>query len=541
MKTTTSCSAISFVICGLILLSIPVSAQFYDSFSDGNYTNNPAWSGDTSHFKVNVQHQLQTKDTIAGKAYLSTPANLSSLANIQWSFYIHLGFPPSANNNARVYLTSDSTNLENGLHGYFLQFGEALSLDAVELFRQDDTVLTSVCRGNNSEIAAAFYLGVKVTRDSTGFWQLLVDTAGGTNYILEASATDITYNTSAWFGVVCKYTTSNAVSFYYDNFNVSSSLCNLGVSSANTNVSCFGDSTGTASIQAIGGLAPYSYSWSPDGQVTDSVSGLPAGNYTGTVIDINQCISVAEITIQQPPQLTDSILATGVICYGDSNGTATPIIQGGTAPYTYLWSPGGENSANISGLLAGTYALTVTDSLGCTEISNAVVTEPAPLIITSTISPASCAGCCDGSATINPSGGTTPYTYLWSNGETTPSITSLCADTFTVTVTDAMGCSVIDTAVVTFDVGVSGLLNENNFQITPNPAKEFVLISSGFIVNTIEIYNMVGEKVIALSAQSINNDPRTEILVGIGKFNPGVYFVRAQTKDGIITLKLVKQ
>ncbi len=541
MKTTTTCSAISFVICGLILLSIPVSAQFYDSFSDGNYTNSPAWSGDTSHFKVNVQHQLQTKDTAAGKAYLSTPANLSSLANLQWSFYIHLGFPPSANNNARVYLTSDSANLENGLHGYFLQFGEALSLDAVELFRQDDTVLTSVCRGNNSEIAAAFYLGVKVTRDSIGFWQLLVDTAGGTNYILEASATDVTYNTSSWFGVVCKYTTSNAVSFYYDNFNVSSSLCNLGVSSANTNVLCFGDSTGTASIQAIGGLAPYSYSWSPDGQVTDSVSGLPAGNYTGTVIDINQCISVAEITIQQPPQLTDSILATDVTCFGDSNGTATPIIQGGTAPYTYLWSPGGENSASISGLVAGTYMLTVTDSLGCTEISNAVVTEPAPLIINSTISPASCSGCCDGSATINPSGGTTPYTYLWSNGETTPSITSLCADTFTVTVTDAMGCSAIVTVIVTFNVAVNELLNENNFQIAPNPAKEFVVISSGFILISIQIYNVLGEPITELFDQStIKNSPST-LGVDVSNLKPGIYFIHVQTKDGSVAIKLVKQ
>jgi hypothetical protein len=541
MKKTTTYFVFAASVFLFTMLQIPVSAQFYDSFSDGNYTSNPVWSGDTSRFKVNVQHQLQTKDTVAGKAYLSTPANLSSLANIQWNFYIHLGFPPSANNNARVYLTSDSANLENGLHGYFLQFGEALSLDAVELFRQDDTVLTSVCRGNNSEIATAFYLGVKVTRDSTGFWQLLVDTAGGTNYILEASATDVTYNTSSWFGVVCKYTTSNAVSFYYDNFNVSSSFCNLGVSSVNTNVSCFGDSTGTASIQAIGGLAPYSYSWSPDGQITDFVSGLPAGNYTGTVIDINQCISVAEITILQPLELINTISATPVTCNGDSNGTATAIVQGGTAPYTYLWSPGGENSAAIAALSAGVYTLTITDSLGCSQISDAVITEPLPLIINSTVSPASCAGCCDGVAGINPTGGTSPYTYLWSNGATTPFINSLCADTFIVTVTDALGCFAIDTIIVTFNVAVNELLNENNFQITPNPAKEFVLISSGFILNTIEIYSMVGEKIIAFSAQTISNKPQTEMLVDIGKFNPGIYFVRVQTENGIIARKFVKQ
>ena len=535
MKTMTTRLVLTTALCAIMTLSVSVSAQFYDSFSDGNYTNNPAWSGDTSHFKVNVQHQLQTKDTTAGKAYLSTPANLSSLANIQWSFYIHLGFPPSANNNARVYLTSDSANLENGLHGYFLQFGEALSLDAVELFRQDDTILTSVCRGNNSEIATAFYLGVKVTRDSTGLWQLLVDTAGGTNYIPEASATDVTYNTSSWFGVVCKYTTSNAVSFYYDNFNVSSSLCNLGVSSANTNVSCFGDSTGTASIEAIGGLAPYTYSWAPDGQTTDSVSGLPAGNYTGTVIDINQCISIAEITIQQPPQLTDSILATGATCYGDSNGTATSVVQGGTAPYAYLWSPGGENSAAISGLLAGTYTLTVTDSLGCTEISNAVVTEPAPVMISSIISPASCAGCCDGQATINPSGGTFPYTYLWSNNETSQTITSLCADTFTVTVTDAMGCSVIDTVIVTFDVGVNGLLNAVDFEITPNPFINTINLlfsrSQNFIA-LLCIYNSIGELVLQKQIHPVNQS------LNLSALQKGIYFLRIKSDKFVWTEKI---
>lgn len=534
MKKPTTRHAIVASVCLFMIMSVQVSAQFYDPFSDGNYTSNPAWDGDTARFKVNTQHQLQTRDTTAGRAYLSTPANLSSLSNIQWSFYIHLGFPPSANNNARVYLTSDSANLENGLHGYFLQFGEALSLDAVELFRQDDTVITSVCRGNDGEIATAFYLGVKVTRDSTGFWQLFVDTLGGTNYILEASATDNTYNTSEWFGVVCRYTTSNAVSFYYDNFNVSSSLCNIGVTSSSTDVLCFGDSTGTASIQPVGGLAPYSYSWSPGGQSISLITGLPAGNYTGTVIDINLCTSVAEISIEEPPQLMDSIAATNATCNGGSDGMAVSMVQGGTPPYSYLWSPAGGNADTAFNLPAGGYTLTVTDSVGCTAVANTAIAEPPAVIITFSGTPASCSACCDGEVFVNVTGGTPPYSYQWSNGETSLNLDSLCADTLTLTVLDANGCTMEDSTVVFFSTGISKQISDAKIQIYPNPAGEFIIVSSPSGIAGMEIYNMIG--ILTGSFVQLNNKPaQSGMRVDVTGLVPGVYFVRVingQNKNG---------
>ncbi len=461
MKTTNSNLIPSVVVCFLLMFSSLASAQFYDPFSDGNYSLNPTWSGDTANFKVNASHRLQSKDTTAGRSYLSTATPLASLNNIQWSFYIHLGFPPSANNNARVYLSSDSANLKNGLHGYFLQFGEALSLDAVELFRQDDTVLTSLCRGNNSEIASAFYLGVKVTRDSTGFWQLFVDTVGGTNYVLEASATDITYNTSSWFGVVCRYTTSNAVSFYYDNFNVSSSLCAVNATVSGTGVTCFGDSTGSATLIGSGGLPPYSYSWSPDGQTTATITGLPAGIYSGTVIDINLCTSEAEISISEPP------------------------------------------------------ALIITDS--------------------GTV--ASCSACCDGTETLNPTGGTPPYTYSWSNGETTQSVNALCPGTFTVTITDASGCSVIDTVIVTFDVGINNIHSESIFHVSPNPFTNAISIrfmSAQKQNARLSIINAIGEVVLE---KKILLEDQTLDLSALTK---GIYLVGIITEEAVYTKKIVK-
>ncbi|CAN5534411.1 hypothetical protein BH11BAC1_BH11BAC1_11800 [soil metagenome] len=461
MKNT--CTSYTFIIFfyALMNLSNPVSAQFYDPFSDGDYTINPTWTGDTAFYKVNASHRLQTKDTVAGRTYLSTATPLASLNNIQWSFYIHLGFPPSANNNARVYLTADSADLNNGLHGYFLQFGEALSLDAVELFRQDDTILTSLCRGTNSQIAAAFYLGVKVARDSTGYWQLFVDTLGGTNYVLEASATDLTYSNSSWFGVVCKYTMSNAVSFYFDNFNVSSSLCAVGATASQSNVICFGDSTGMATLTGSGGLSPYSYSWSPDGQTTSTITGLPAGIYTGTVIDINLCTAEAEVSIIEPPSI----------------------------------------------------------------------------IIGATGTEASCSSCCDGVEMLNPSGGTPPYSYLWSNGETTQSVGSLCPDTITVSVTDAMGCAVTDTIIVTFDVGVNEILSENIFQVAPNPITDE--LSLHFPVSQkqqglLSILNILGE---VIFRRNIILEDQT---LDLSFFQQGIYLLNVQTETGIFTKKIVK-
>lgn len=194
------------------------TAQVTDNFTDGDFTAAPAWSGDGAEFIVNASQQLQLNNTIAGASYLSTASPGSSIDNFQWNFYIKQSFAPSGSNYGRVYLVSDQTNLEGSLNGYYLQFGEAGSLDAVELFRQTGLTSTSVCRGTNGEIAAAFTLGVKVTRDAAGNWSLYVDPTGGTAYGLEATGTDNTYITTSFFGVACVYTISSSTKFYFDDF-----------------------------------------------------------------------------------------------------------------------------------------------------------------------------------------------------------------------------------------------------------------------------------------------------------------------------------
>lgn len=202
----------------LFLFTSIAKAQVTDSFTDGNFTAAPVWSGDAAEFIVNTTPELQLNNTVGGASFLSTASPGSSIDNTQWSFYIKQTFSPSGSNYGRVYLVSDQANLEGSLNGYYLQFGEALSLDAVELFRQTGMTSTSVCRGVDGEISASFAIGVKVTRDAAGNWSLYVDPAGGTAYNLEDTGTDLTHTTTSFFGVACVYTVSSATKFFFDDF-----------------------------------------------------------------------------------------------------------------------------------------------------------------------------------------------------------------------------------------------------------------------------------------------------------------------------------
>jgi len=213
-----------------------------------------------------------------------------------------------------------------------------------------------------------------------------------------------------------------------------------------TNVLCNGGNSGATAATASGGTGPYTYAWS-NGATTASNTGLTAGTYTVTVTDASGCTDTDVVTITQPIALVASIgSSTNILCNGGSNGSATVSASGGTAAYTFLWS-NGMAMATATGLSAGTYTVTVTDANGCTDTDVVTITEPAVLVASiSSSSNVSCNGANDGSATVSASGGTAAYTYLWSNGSSSATVTGLAAGTYTITVTDANGC--IDTDVV---------------------------------------------------------------------------------------------
>jgi len=197
-----------------ILISSASFSQTSDDFEDGNFTENPEWTGNQLLFKINTSFQLQLNDTEENEAYLGT-AN-AMLVNTEWRCWIKLSFSPSANNYARYYLVSDMHDLSGSLNGYYLQFGEAGSDDAVELFRQDGNILTSVCRGSEGIISSSFEIRVKVTRDGDGVWKLFVDQSGGEDFVFEAEGIDNTYTQTSRIGYLCKYTSSYSSKMYFD-------------------------------------------------------------------------------------------------------------------------------------------------------------------------------------------------------------------------------------------------------------------------------------------------------------------------------------
>jgi hypothetical protein len=214
-----------------------------------------------------------------------------------------------------------------------------------------------------------------------------------------------------------------------------------------TPASCNGGTNGTVSVNATGGTPGYTYLWS-NGATTATVSGLAAGTYSVTVTDANGCIKTGSATVSQPSAISLTTITSNVSCNGGNNGTASVTASGGTPGYTYLWS-NGATTANVSGLAAGTYTVTVTDAGGCTQNTSVTITQPAAITVAMSFTPVNCNGGNNGTATATPSGGTPNYTFLWSNGATTSVVNNLVAGTYSVTVTDASGCTRTGSVTIT--------------------------------------------------------------------------------------------
>ncbi len=208
---------------------------------------------------------------------------------------------------------------------------------------------------------------------------------------------------------------------------------------------------GTATATPSGGTPPYTYVWSPGGETTQTITDLSAGSYTVTVTDANGCMATATVMVNPGTCLDLSVSTTAipVSCYGDSDGSATAVVTGGSGNISYLWNTG-ATTQNISGLPGGTYSVTVTDTITqCTATSSVTVNEPNELSSGIAISHVLCFGESTGSLDLTVSGGTFPYTFVWSNGATTEDINNLPAGNYTVTITDVNGCTLTNNATVT--------------------------------------------------------------------------------------------
>jgi gliding motility-associated-like protein len=219
---------------------------------------------------------------------------------------------------------------------------------------------------------------------------------------------------------------------------------------------CFGASAG---LNVTPSGAGYTYNWAPATSLSSATISNPTASpsstttYTVSVTDAGGCTGTDQVQIFVDPQLTLAIAGIPATCNGVCDGQTIVIPGGGTTPYTYLWSSGCTN-ASCNNLCDGTYSITVTDALGCSADSSTTVTEPTAIALTTSSTTANC-NQPDGSATVNASGGTGTYSYLWPDGQTTPTATNLIPGSYCVTVTDGNGCTATACVTVPNAAGVS--------------------------------------------------------------------------------------
>jgi SprB repeat len=217
-------------------------------------------------------------------------------------------------------------------------------------------------------------------------------------------------------------------------------------------VLCNGGATGGISTTVSGGSPGYTYLWT-GGITTPNRSNLAAGTYNLTVTDTRGCTGTASATVTQPAVISATPTITQANCFGQASGTITLVVAGGTAPYTFLWNDG-VTTQNRTSLAAGTYSVVISDSRGCTlAVNSLAVTQPAAALSLSTsVVNVACNGINNGSATVTPTGGTSPYAYNWNGtptGDGTATITGLAAGSYPVTVTDNRGCTAVAIATIT--------------------------------------------------------------------------------------------
>lgn len=271
------------------------------------------------------------------------------------------------------------------------------------------------------------------------------------SYSWNPNTTEITNNATGLIAGDYNFTvTDNVGCIYIDSATVNQPDSLIITNISATDVLCNGDTTGTITVSAANGAGGYTYDWG-NGNTDSTLMNVGAGTYTVTVSDANGCTDSLTITLLQPTAIIANQTITNVTCNGFTDGSASVAPTGGSGSFGYAWStdPANDTLATVTGLAAGQYFVTITDSTGCPIIDTIDITEPAALLANTNSTDQTCFNITDGTVNSAPTGGTAPYTYAWNNSGTTDTLTGLVAGTYFVTVTDMNGCSVVDSAVVT--------------------------------------------------------------------------------------------
>ncbi len=355
-----------------------------------------------------------------------------------------------------------------------------------------------------------------------------------TNYIkVVVAAPSLVNGLQGKFRITVNNASGNSWLLQMDSFVVRDTLVIHPVLTFTTvNSNCRGDSTGAISVHASGATPPYTYSWNT-GSVDSSITHLTAGTYTVTVTDSLGATTELTDTILAPQyQLQlDSLTHTNSPCFGTASGSAGIYPRGGTPAYSYIWSTSPvQQTQQAQNLPAGNYSVTVTDANGCSVTATTQITQPPALLLSLSSTPTSVN---TGTATAIVNGGTSPFTYLWTpSGQTTAIATGLVADSYTVVVTDANGCTISDSVSVIFVVGVNDIAG-SDLQLYPVPASSVLHLSAGgqplsdAVITVSDLSGRIVECQ-AMEGGSIN----------VARLAEGIYMLKAESKGKVYKTRI---
>jgi hypothetical protein len=303
----------------------------------------------------------------------------------------------------------------------------------------------------------------------------------------------------------------------------------LQIETTTTDVSCNGLCDGSVSFNVISGTLPFSVQWSNGAVGGNSLNNLCAGIYTAEVIDANGCVFVVQDTIFEPIAITNTPDVQDVTCHGDLGGSIFHNIQGGTAPYSYIWDydPLNFESSAIY-LYAGDYSTTITDANGCQYQETITVNEPDTLSYSIELFIPGGLGV--GEIQMTTYGGTPPYSWNWAHGDTNedtyiPEVfTSYCI------IGDANGCA-IQTENFTTLTSVNEL--ETNIHIFPQPAREHFTISQSANFDEARIFTSTGQEVKRWNKSQLKRE------LSIDELPSGMYILQLKKGQTILNRNLL--
>ena len=283
--------------------------------------------------------------------------------------------------------------------------------------------------------------------DNTAIFSVCFTAVGASGSVVPVSFATTACPNPTPFAVMKKTTTIAGTTFSFNSGSVTIKAQNGPPTLAGTSPLCNGAATGSVANTTNGTATAYTWS---NGATTQNLAAVAAGTYTVTITYGSSGTSTASVTLSAPPAITISQTATQVSCFGGNNGAIDITPNGGTAPYVYAWAGPmmfSQNTQDVSSLKTGNYVVTVTDANQCQFTSSPInVGQPTPMNIPNNnivITSLSCFGGSNAAITINPTGGTTPYTFLWSNNATTQNLSNLSAGTYNLTITDSRSCTYV--------------------------------------------------------------------------------------------------